>query len=399
MLYNIFNGIIHPFKQYKYSYIENIQASTIINNTRYTMLNYSSIPTKPMEIPIAIRITTEQPVAILSNSFFNNMPNITSQFNISHTAKQNNISSLDIAKLIKINESYGMLSEIVLPKFVQERSVFGKINNAFFTRVEVLSICNILNTIQNGDLNSKIMYIGDDFSSFVGVIAYMIPNRDIIFTPVTPGQLRNHEGIEQVLSLSTSKNVSLIYVDVCAPEVMYSHTYMVFLLKTLIIILSCQGKRGSVVIKTNMLIFKPILDVLYLLSGKYEHMYIVRPFVSQDADSRFVIFTGMVSNSLTSTINALIASVNDINTIAPNQIISSVIDCKMSQYFVSKMEESNLLIGQKYVEKYDSLITMIKTYHNDVRSDYIKHAAIMRCIGWCEKHGIPTHPISRHPPA
>lgn len=360
------------------------------------MLNYSSIPTKPMDMPISLRITTEQPVAILSNSFFNNMPNITSQFNISYTAKQNNLTILELAKLTKINESYGMLSEIVLSKFVQERSMFGKINNAFFTRVEVLSICNILNTIQQGELNNKIMYIGDDFNCFAGVIAYMIPNRDIIFTPVTPAQLRTHDGVEQVLSLSSSKNVSVIYVDVCAPEVVYSHTYMVFLLKTLTIILSCQCKRGTVVIKTNMLIFKPILDVLYLLSGKYEYMHIVRPFVSQDADSRFVIFTGMLTNSPLSMINDLVVGVNNINTIAPNQIISSVIDCKMSQYFISKVEESNLLIGQKYVEKYDSLITMIKTYHNDVRSDYIKHAAIMRCIGWCEKHGIPIQPNVKH---
>mgnify|MGYP001316811239 CR=1 FL=1 len=43
----------------------------------------------------------------------------------------------------------------------------------------------------------------------------------------------------------------------------------------------------------------------------------------------------------------------------------AIIDYKMSQYFTAKIEESNLLIGQKYVEKYDSLITLIKTYAKD----------------------------------
>jgi len=354
------------------------------------MMNYSPIPTKPMETPLVVRITTEHPVPILSNSFFTNMPNIIAQFNVSHVAKQHNISTDEMAKVVKLNESYGLLSEIVLPKFVQERARFGKITNAFFTRIEVLSICNLLQPIQSGEVSNNIMYIGEDFHAFAGVIAHMIPRRAIIFTPVTPSQLRIVGGIEHVISISTSKNAALIYVDVCAPEIVYSHTYVIFLLKTLAIILSSQSRRGSVIIKTNMLIFKPVLDVLYVLSGKYEHMYIVRPFVSEDADSRFVIFTGLLSIPHSSMIDNLVVSANNVNTVAPNQFISSVIDCKISQYFTTKIEESNLLIGQKYVEKYDSLVMMIKTYAKDSRTEYTKNASIARCMGWCEKHDIPT---------
>lgn len=371
---------------------------TITIIPQIVMLNYSPIPTKPMEIPMVVRITTGQPITIVSNSFFDNMPNINEQFNISQIAKQNNVASADIVNLVKLNESYGLLSEIVSQKFVHERAKYGKISNAFFTRVEVLSICNLLYPIQNGDASNNIMYIGDDFHSFSGVIAYMIPRRSIIFTPVNPSQLRIVGGIEQVLMQPTSKNIALIYVDVCAPEVVYSHTYVVFLLKTLTVILSSQSKRGTVIIKTNMLIFKPILDVLYLLSGKYEHMYIVRPFVSEDADSRFVIFVGLLSTPPSTMIDNLIASANNVNTVAPNQIISSVIDCKMSQYFITKIEESNLLIGQKYVEKYDSLVTMIKAYSKDNRSEFTKNASIMRCMGWCEKHGIPIQSPTTIPP-
>jgi hypothetical protein len=357
------------------------------------MMNYSPIPTKSMEIQTVVRITTGHPEPILSNSFFTNMPNIISQFNISRVAKQHNISSAEMAKLVKINESYGLLSEIVSPKFVQDRARFGKITNAFFTRIEVLSICNILHPIQNGDASNNIMYIGDDFHAFSGVIAHMIPRRSIVFSPVTPARLRGPGELEQIILQPASKNTALIYVDVCAPEVVYSHTYVFFLLKTLAIILSSQSRRGTVVIKTNMLIFKPILDILYLLSGKYEHMYIVRPFVSEDADSRFVIFTGLLSIPHSSIIDNLVVSANNVNTMAPNQIISSVSDCKMSQYFTTKIEESNLLIGQKYVEKYDSLVTMIKTYAKDSRTEYTKNASIARCMGWCEKHCIPIQSL------
>jgi hypothetical protein len=356
------------------------------------MLNYYPIPTKSMEIPICVRITTAPPVPILSTSFFINIPNIIAQFNIPHVAKQYNVSSTEMSKLVKNNESYGVLSEIVSQTFVAERAKLGKITNAFFTRVEVLSICNLLQPIQNGTSNNNIMYIGDDFATFTGVIAYMIPRRTIIFTPVTPAQLREPRGLEHVVSQSTTKKCSLIYVDVCAPEIVYSHTYIVFLLKALAIILSSQARCGSVVIKTNMLVFKPVIDVLYLLSGKYEHMHIVRPFVSENADSRFVIFAGLSSSQHTTMTN-LIESANNVSTLAPNQIISSVIDCKMSHYFTTKIEECNMLIGQKYVEKHDSLVTLIKNYANDCRTDHTKNISISRCIGWCEKHDIPIQSL------
>ena len=242
-------------------------------------INYSPIPTKPMDIPLIVRTTNGPPTPILSNSFVDNIPNISSQFNISQIAKQNNVSSIDISKLIKINDGHGMLSEVVTTKFVQERSKYGKITNAFFTRIEVMSIGNILESIQSGEASNNIMYIGDDIDCFKGVVAYMIPHRTIDFTHVLPSQIHGPDGVKNIISQRQSKNNSVIYVDVCASEAAYSHTYVVFLLKTLAIILSCQSKRGSVVIKTNMLVFKPILDILYLLSGKYQYMNIVRPFV------------------------------------------------------------------------------------------------------------------------
>ena len=119
-------------------------------------MNYSPIPTKPMDIPLIVRTTNGPSIPILSNSFFDNIPNITSQFNISHVAKQNNVSKTDISKLTKINDGYGMLCDVVLPKFVQERIKYGKITNAFFTRVEVMSIGNILEPMKSGEENNNI---------------------------------------------------------------------------------------------------------------------------------------------------------------------------------------------------------------------------------------------------
>ena len=354
------------------------------------MLNYYTIPTKSMELPIHIRTTTGPPIPRVSASFFTNIPNIIAQFNIPNIAKQYNISNNEMNRLIKINESYGFLPEIVSPKFISDHSKVCKITNAFFTRVEVLSVSNLLESIRNGSTNNNIMYIGDDFKTFPEVITYMIPKRTVIHEHITSSQLEKPGGIEEILSQKTKKNTALIYIDVCAPEIVYSHTYTIFLLKSIALILSLQSKGGTAIIKTNMIVFKPILDILYLLSGKYEHIHIIRPFVSENDDSRFVILTGLLTPTNIDVVYNLINITNNINTGAPNQIIMSVTDYKISQYFISKIEECNLLIGQKYVEKHDSLVTLIKNYNHDFRDDYSKNVALTRCINWCEKHNIPT---------
>lgn len=354
------------------------------------MLNYYTIPTKSMELSICIRTTTDPPIPIVSASFFTNIPNIIAQFNIPSVAKQYNISNTEMTKMIKINESYGFLSEIVSTKFISNYSKICKITNAFFTRIEVLSVSNLLYPIQNGTINNNIMYIGDDFNAFPGVFTYMIPNRNVTFDHITPLVLEKHGGIEEVLSQKPKKNTALIYIDVCASEIIYSHTYTIFLLKSLALILSLQSKGGTAIIKTNMIVFKPILDILYLLSGKYEHMHIIRPFVSENDDSRFVVLNGMLTPTHIDFVYDLINSINNISIGAPNQIINSVTDCKTSQYFISKIEECNLLIGQKYVEKHDSLVTLLKNYNHEHRDEYPKNVATSRCLTWCEKHNIPT---------
>ena len=356
------------------------------------MLNYYTIPTKSMELSICIRTITGPPVPIVSASFFTNIPNIISQFNIPSIAKQYNITSNEMNKLVKINESYGTLTEIVSPRFIADRSKIGKITNAFFTRIEVLSTTNLLYPIQSGTTNNNIIYIGDDFKTFTGVITYMIPRRTTTVEHITPLQLRTYGGIEEIVLQKPKKNTALIYIDVCAPEIVYSHTYTIFLLKVLALILSLQSKGGTAIIKTNMIVFKPVLDILYLLSGKYEHMHIIRPFVSENADSRFVIFNGLLTPTHSDAIYNLITNTNNISTGAPNQIISSVTDSKISQYFMSKIEECNLLIGQKYVEKHDSLVMLIKNYSNDHRGEHAKSVSNSRCLNWCEKYGIPTQP-------
>ena len=354
-------------------------------------MNYHIIPTKPHDASLMIRTTTATSIVpIISNSFFNSIPNIKAQFNITYLAKQHNMSDEDIIHMMKINDIYGFLSEVVCPDFAAKHGMGEVFNNSFFTRVEVLSTCDLLQPLQSATANHKILYIGNDYSSFSHVVAYMLPRHPPAITHILPIRLRDPTWFEYVNNIPTSKQSALIYVDACANTPTYPPTYLMFLLKTLAIILACQEKNGSVVIKIGSLYFKPILDVLFILSGKYTNMHIMRPFVSEDTDTRFVVFTKLLSRPIA--LDNLITSANAAKSTIPPEIIYSVTDYEMSHYFANKIEECNLLIGQKNVEQYDSLMMMIKNSSKESRCESAKKTSIMRCAYWCEKNNIPTNP-------
>ena len=65
-------------------------------------MNYHIIPTKPHDASLMIRTTTAASIVpIISNSFFNSIPNIKAQFNITYLAKQHNMSDEDIIHMMK----------------------------------------------------------------------------------------------------------------------------------------------------------------------------------------------------------------------------------------------------------------------------------------------------------
>jgi hypothetical protein len=69
--------------------------------------------------------------------------------------------------------------------------------------------------------------------------------------------------------------------------------------------------------------------------------------------------------------------------------IHSVLKNEIPYYFLSKIEESNAVIGQQQLESYDQIINIYKNKNKEDKVDILKRNHIQKCIQWCEKNQIP----------
>ena len=143
------------------------------------------------------------------------------------------------------------------------------------------------------------------------------------------------------------------------------------------------------VVKINSLVYKPILDIVYLLTNVYEKVHINKPNISSTfSNERFLICKNFLNypkkDIILKQLKTTICEFENKQT-----KIISLIDNELPYYFLNKIEESNIIIGQQQLEHFDSLINIIKNKNKHDKIETLKRNNIQKCILWCEKNKIP----------
>jgi len=275
----------------------------------------------------------------------------------------------------------------------------------FYELMEVTSICNILDSFKTRDINiiniSNNWMAANEFFSIMreerddSNIGIQFINGDML------GFLQNYENMiyynrTDLLFFecpeSTRSNISGYFKDMC--------TILHFITKF-------QSQNGNAIIKIDNIFYKPVFDVLYILSSFYEKVYLLKPNVSNVIDSgRYIICKNFIMNQdrnidfilgLADFVGTnIIGDVGDVGDvgIAPNptptnEFIHSLINNEMSHYFINKIEESNIVIGQQQLEALVQIISIVKNKNRDEKMETLKKNNIQKCILWCERHQIP----------
>jgi hypothetical protein len=77
-----------------------------------------------------------------------------------------------------------------------------------------------------------------------------------------------------------------------------------------------------------------------------------------------------------------------------NRNIVSIIDYEIPCYFVNKIDDINIIIGQQQLESLDQIINIIKNKNKEERVETIKKSNIQKSVSWCEKLKIPYNRFS-----
>ena len=173
--------------------------------------------------------------------------------------------------------------------------------------------------------------------------------------------------------------------------------YIIMLIEFVMTILRYQANGGTTIIKIDSVFHKPIVDLIYLLSSLFEKVYIIKPntnnvttFEKYIVCKNYNVICDTKLEIHKSNYYKLQSFVKNLN----NRNIVSIIDYEIPCYFVNKIDDINIIIGQQQLESLDQIINIIKNKNKDERVETIKKSNIQKSVSWCEKLKIPYNRFS-----
>ena len=170
--------------------------------------------------------------------------------------------------------------------------------------------------------------------------------------------------------------------------------YIPSFINSILIVLKNQSYNGNIIIKIGHIFFKPIIDILYLLSSFYEKVYIVKPNTSNVISfERYIVCKKFQYNEeehktyLKFNYYTLLVFLKKLE----GQFITDILDFHVPYYFKSKVDDLNIIIGQQQLEALDQIICIIKSKNRNEKIETMKKINIQKSVSWCDKYHIPCN--------
>ena len=274
-------------------------------------------------------------------------------------------------------------------------------------------ILEIYNTLKLSEClpenNMTALYYGSSGSAVLEYMQSFRENYDdtnIVIEPILHKQiitpLNNATNIQDDLAYTPVPDdiISMCdYIYFELPEKVYLDTnkYILGLLKAVKFILMYQSSHGCMILKLGHTYYKPVIDILYIISSLYNKVYIIKPNTSNNIyEERYLVCKTFTSTPQKKT--TYFDKIDKIYTICYRERdeinIQSIIKNEINMYFLNKMEECNIIIGQQQIDVYDQMINLAKNKNKAEKIETIRKHNIQKCINWCDKYKLPYNKIA-----
>jgi len=147
-----------------------------------------------------------------------------------------------------------------------------------------------------------------------------------------------------------------------------------------------QKKGGHFILKIFDIFSKLTVDALYLLSCLYSEVYVTKPHTSRLANSeKYIVCRNFLLDDSSDLYNAFC---NEFSKLDTQDDIQSILNIEHDYYFLNKIEEINVVLGQRQLENIITTLNIISNRNNYDKIDIMKKTHIQKSISWCEKHDI-----------
>jgi hypothetical protein len=317
-------------------------------------------------------ITTVTHINPYSNEQYENIKNIIHPYKFIYSNVPN--TSISVSKLKPFSNTFYDFIEIIKSLNIFESFSNKKINTLLFGE-NSYAIMECMDIIRE-DYNDNYNYI-NDFKNYY----YIINSNDI-----------------------QKKSIDFLFYDLFienVSNVVANHNYNI-IIKILHSIFCYQNTHGICVIKVGDLFYKPIIDLLYILSNSYNNIYIIKPITSDVTNNeKYIVckdFSIQDNNielyrqyllEFIKTDNALLNDIINNNMNSNDFHLHNIIKNDIPNHFLNKIEELNIIFGNNQLDAYNSMLNLIKHKNKDEKIDTIKKTNIQKSIHWCEKNNIP----------
>tara|TARA_B110000967_G_C18901559_1_gene575737 strand:- start:5051 stop:6205 length:1155 start_codon:yes stop_codon:yes gene_type:complete len=160
------------------------------------------------------------------------------------------------------------------------------------------------------------------------------------------------------------------------------------LLAQVIYALNLQKINGCFVLKIFDCFMPHTIDIIYILSCCYQKVYFMKPHTSRQANSeKYVICKNFIGLSphLENTLNECFKNVINL---PENNYIHRFLTIPIPNFFLTKLQEFNAILGQQQIENIHYTITLINNKFKQDKLDTILKHNIQKSTSWCIKHNI-----------
>jgi len=353
-------------------------------------MNYYIIPKNNFNIKLNVQLTNNNMEPYISYSLIFYMNNIYNQlFKLQENNNDQN-EEITIDYVNKIVNPFEFIHSNVPGSIISVSKVKPE-SVIFFELMELFQVFNISDVLA---LKHKIniAHLTNNYTS-INYLLNMIreENEDtVIFEDF------NYNNLYEIFVRNNYKHkLDLIICEFHPDEYNDTKKYINNMILVLLIIIKYQMNQGMSVIKIDNILYKAVIDVIFIISSIYDKIFLVKPSISDVTKSeRYLICMGYNENTnnqnklLANIEEQLISKIDNVELMS-DKCINSLIANEVPCYLINKLEESNLVIGQQQLEAYDQIINIFKNKNREEKMENLKKFHIQKCIQWCEKNQLP----------
>jgi len=285
-----------------------------------------------------------------------------------------------IVELIKVINPY----EFIFSKVPGSKFSVSKLKpqtNLFYDFLEIVITLNIFESFKSQNINT--LHISSNYEDTIECCEMVRENYcdDTFF-------FKKNE--EEIFRSLTERNLDFIFIDTTDNN---CNRYLINLIQAVMIILRCNAKNANTIIKIEHTIYKPVIDILYLLCSLFDKVFIIKPNTTNITTfEKYIVCKGFIYDDTKNEnykINyyKLLVFLKKLE----NKNIISIVNQPMPYYFLNKLDDINIILGQQQLEALDQIINILKNKNKEDKLETIKKSNIQKAVCWCEKYKIPCN--------